>query len=205
MIKDGYKTYVGANSSLFYFQKKKSSSFLHLKIEWRPTKENVMGKREKGSKCNLDKDSVPSEKLKLFHGLGVHGHYGVVVVDSLIHNKPVRRLFTFQNRGREVLLPRFPAFQNKNFSIKQTSQSKELLVYWAKYKKKKKNLDSWNEINEGAESWLTGPMIRLAETCLLKLKKKKMMMIKEQNSQRNKESSEPRRFGIFFFKVFFSI
>lgn len=138
MIKDGYKTYVGANSSLFYFQKKKSSSFLHLKIEWRPTKENVMGKREKGSKCNLDKDSVPSEKLKLFHGLGMHGDHGVVVVDSLIHDKPVRRLFAFQNRGWEVLLPRFPAFQNKNFSIKQTSQSKELLVYWAKYKKKKK-------------------------------------------------------------------
>lgn len=145
MIKDGYKTYVGANSSLFYFQKKKSSSFLlHLKIEWRPTKENVMGKREKGSKCNLDKDSVPSEKLKLFHGLGVHGHYGVVVVDSLIHNKPVRRLFAFQNRGREVLLPRFPAFPNKNSNIKQTSQSNKLLSIVSKEKeKKKKKKELW--------------------------------------------------------------
>ena len=198
MIKDGYKTYVGANSSLFYFQKKKSSSFLHLKIEWRPTKENVMGKREKGSKCNLDKDSVPSEKLKLFHCLGVHGHYGVVVVDSLIHNKPVRRLFTFQNRGREVLLPRFPAFPNKNSNIKQTSQSNKLHSIVSKEKeKKKKNCDSWNEINEGAESWLTGPMIRLAVTSLLELKK---MMIKVKNS----ESSEPKQVW-YFFKVFFSI
>lgn len=59
-------------------------------------------------KGNLEQNSISTEKLELFHGGGVEGDDGIVIVDRLIHNQTIGGLFPLQDRRREVLLPSFP-------------------------------------------------------------------------------------------------
>ena len=53
---------------------------------------------------DLEQDGVTTEQLESVHGVRVNSHYGVVIVDSIVHDEAVGRLLPVEDRCREVFL-----------------------------------------------------------------------------------------------------
>lgn len=58
----------------------------------------------KRKKHYFDQYGVTAKEFKLLHGVGVKSDDGIVIVDGLINDEPIRRLLPLQNGGAEVSL-----------------------------------------------------------------------------------------------------
>lgn len=67
----------------------------------------IHGNKANKSKPNLDENGITTEELELLHGGRVERYDGVIIVNGLIDDKPVRRLLPLQDSSTEILL-RFP-------------------------------------------------------------------------------------------------
>jgi hypothetical protein len=52
----------------------------------------------------LNQDSISTEKVKGFHGVGMQANDGIVILRTLLDHKSVWRLLSLQNGGTVVLL-----------------------------------------------------------------------------------------------------
>ena len=52
----------------------------------------------------LEQNSVTTEELEFLHSVGMKHHDGIVIIHSLVDDKPVWRLLAFQDRRAKVSL-----------------------------------------------------------------------------------------------------
>ena len=70
-----------------------------------------------GQKTNLDEDRIPTEELKLLHGIRMKRDHRVIIVDCFIDNKPIWGFLPLQNGGTEVSLRTFAGETQKENKI----------------------------------------------------------------------------------------